>query len=236
MGRNNFFQFKQFRIIQEKTAMKVGIDGVLLGAWANISNDKSILDVGTGTGLLALMVAQRSSAIVDAVELEPEAAEEAFINFQNSKWLSRIHLSVCAFQNLKTNKKYNHIISNPPYFDNSYGGLNDKRKKARFTDSLSLKELLSKAACLLSNKGKISLILPSDKEEQLMQLASEFELHITRLCHVKPDENKKCHRILIELSFEKRATQKQLIIIRDAISGDFSDQYRAITKAYYLNL
>ena len=150
MGWNNFFQFKQFRIIQEKAAMKVGIDGVLLGSWARLNEANHLLDVGTGTGLVALMAAQRSEAFIDAVELEIDAAAEANMNFQNSKWASRIRLSVGAFQNFEADKKYDHIISNPPFFENSPKSNDLKRTQARHSESLCLKELLGKAELLLS--------------------------------------------------------------------------------------
>jgi len=111
MGRNNHFQFKQFRIVQEKAAMKVGIDGVLLGAWADLGDERRVLDVGAGTGLLSLMAAQRTNAVVDAVELEPEAAEEAAFNFSESPWAERLHVYTTAFQQYVTTEKYDHLIS-----------------------------------------------------------------------------------------------------------------------------
>jgi tRNA1Val (adenine37-N6)-methyltransferase len=234
MGRNSFFQFKQFRVVQEKAAMKVGIDGVLLGAWADLNGAARVLDVGTGTGLLALMAAQRGAVAVDAVEIEPEAASEAFFNFQHSKWPSQINLSVCSFQDFRAETKYSRIISNPPFFENGSRSSNSKKAQARHSDTLSLKELLGKAEGLLAESGKISLILPTDKEVHLDRLLRALNLHINRFCRVAPDETRKPHRILAELSKHPGTPDEHDLFIRDAASGNYSDQYRELTKDFYL--
>jgi tRNA1Val (adenine37-N6)-methyltransferase len=234
MGRNNFFQFKRFRVSQEKAAMKVGIDGVLLGAWANFDGASRILDIGTGTGLLALMAAQRSEAMIDAVELEPEAASEALSNFRGSEWRSRISLTVCAFQEFRPSQSYDHIISNPPFFENSPKSVNTKRAQARHSDSLTLEELLEKSLTMLSSKGKISLILPADKEERLRFLVREKALFINRLSKVSSDEIKKPHRVLVEFSAHPTSADDRDIIIRYAGSSDYTSQYRELTRDFYL--
>ena len=234
MGRNNFFRFKQFQIVQERAAMKVGIDGVLLGAWANFDGEKRVLDVGTGTGLLALMAAQRCSGSIDAVELEPEAAAEALANFNNSAWKSRIKLVVCAFQNFETQEKYDHIISNPPFFENSPKSANSKRAQARHSDSLSLSDLLMKAQKILAENGKISLILSADQEGRLRFLAYDLGLYIHRFCLVLPDETREPHRILVELSCSPGQTDEHRVTIRNSKSAEYTDQYRELTRDFYL--
>ena len=236
MSRNNFFQFKQFRVFQEKSGMKVGVDGVLLGAWANLERARQILDVGTGTGLLALMAAQRSGATIDAVELEPEAAAEAYSNFQSSEWLWRFQLSVGAFQNFQTHKKYDHIISNPPFFDNSQKSADVKRAQARHADSLSLKELLEKSKEYLDENGKISLILPADKEMRLLELSQLLNLKLTRITRVASDETKKIHRLLVELSLTDAPLEDSTFFIRDAATGNYSTGYRELTTDFYLSI
>ncbi|MDP2113785.1 MAG: methyltransferase, partial [Bacteroidota bacterium] len=163
MPRNNYFQFKQFRIIQDKSAMKVGVDGVLLGVWANVSGAKRILDIGTGTGLIALMMAQRNAdARIDAVEIEPDAFQEAVYNIQQSPWNERIQIELCSFQEFagKAGLKYDLIVSNPPYFTNGHKAPLENRATARHSDSLSLGDLISGAIGLLNETGKIALVLP----------------------------------------------------------------------------
>lgn len=234
MGRNNYFQFKKFRIVQEKAAMKVGIDGVLLGAWAKLDGATTILDIGTGTGLLALMAAQKTEGKIDAVELEPEAAAEALLNFQNSPWLSRIALSVCAIQDFETTLKYDHIISNPPFFENGSKSYDIKRKQARHADSLTLKELLERSVSLSTDDGKISLILPIDKEKRLFDLAKMLGLSVSRLATLAPDEGKKPHRILVELSKASASLERSAFFIRNAETNEYSSEYRELTKDFYL--
>ena len=234
MGKNHFFQFKQFRVIQEKAAMKVGIDGVLLGAWAGLHGAMRVLDVGTGTGLLALMAAQRTNAFINAVELEPEAASEALSNFQQSRWSMRISLSVCPFQDFQVPTIYDHIISNPPFFENGSKSASSKKAQARHADTLTLNELLEKSESLLAENGKISLILPFDKEAQLISLAESLGFYITRFWRVAPDETKKPHRILAELSKSPALPETGDLYIRDAASGSYSARYREITRDFYL--
>ncbi|WP_423130430.1 tRNA1(Val) (adenine(37)-N6)-methyltransferase [Gaoshiqia sp. Z1-71] len=234
MARNNFFRFKQFLIIQEKAAMKVGIDGVLLGAWANFDGEKRVLDVGTGTGLLALMAAQRCYASIDAVELEPEAAAEALANFNRSAWKSRIRLVVCAFQDFEAQEKYDHIISNPPFFENSPKSADSKRAQARHSDSLAWPDLLERAKKMLAENGKISLILPADQEGRLRFLACDLGLYINRFCPVLPDETREPHRILAELSCSPGQADGYRVIIRNSESAEYTDQYRELTRDFYL--
>lgn len=234
MAKNNFFQFKRFRISQEKAAMKVGIDGVLLGAWAHLEDASTILDIGTGTGLLALMAAQRSKAMIEGVELDTDAASEALFNFRNSEWHSRISLTVGPFQTFESSHHYDHIISNPPFFDNSPKPVRLNRAQARHADSLSLDELLGKSIPLLSPNGKISLILPADKEERLRFLVREKALYINRLSRVASDEMKKPHRLLVECSARPASVDGPAIYIRNAGSFDYTSQYRELTRDFYL--
>ncbi|MDD4191914.1 MAG: methyltransferase [Mangrovibacterium sp.] len=234
MGRNNFFQFKRFRISQEKAAMKVGIDGVLLGAWSDLDDAERILDIGTGTGLLALMAAQRSNAMIEAVELDVEAASEALFNFNSSEWHSRINLTVGPFQKFKSSQYFDHILSNPPFFEHSTKPVSAKRAQARHSDSLTLEELLGKSAALLSSNGKISLVLPAEKEECLRFLARGKGLYVSRLNRVAADEMKKPHRLLAELSANPTLANGPEIYIRHAGSSDYTSQYRELTKDFYL--
>ncbi len=215
--------------------MKVGIDGVLLGAWASFDGAGRILDIGTGTGLLALMAAQRSNAIVDAVELEPDAALDALINFNNSGWQSRLNLHIGAIQSYETDIRYDHVVSNPPFFENSPRSVDSKRAKARHSDTLTLPELLKKAVSMLNENGKISLILPTDREERLRFLIREEGLFLSRFSRVSPDENKRPHRILVELCLREVPLQEFPITIRQAGSLQYTEQYCQLTKEFYLS-
>ncbi|WP_372775809.1 tRNA1(Val) (adenine(37)-N6)-methyltransferase [Mangrovibacterium sp.] len=234
MGRNNFFQFKQFRIVQQKAAMKVGIDGVLLGAWADVGSESRILDVGAGTGLLALMMAQRTKAQVDAVEIDADAATEAQSNFDESPWANRLRVYRQSFQEYESECRYDHLISNPPFFDEAPQSPDQKRARARHADSLSLEELLEKSVGLLADCGKLSLVLPADKEERLRSIARSLDFYVTRFARVFPDETKKSHRILVELSRKNTVGWIESIYIRERATGVYTDQYRTLTKGFYL--
>lgn len=236
MGKNNYFEFKQFRIIQERSAMKVGMDGVLLGAWLNPDHCKRILDVGTGTGLLALMAAQQVKAIVDAVEIDQDACEEALFNFSNSPWAGRLNGFHIPFQDFKPAYKYDHIISNPPFFENSLKPDDEKRLKARHSESLGLNELLDKAASLLEDDGRISLIIPAEKDDQLQKRADETGLFIRRKCFVYPFRSGKPNRILLELAAGACELVTDKITIRDEGTNSYSEAYRKLTADFYRSL
>ena len=236
MKKRNYFEFKQFRVVQEKSAMKVGIDGILLGAWANFDNCKRILDVGTGTGLLSLMAAQQTDASIDAVEIDGDAFNEATFNFTQSPWADQLTIYKSSFQNFIPEFKYDHIICNPPFFNNSLKPIEDKRLKARHTDSLSLDELLTKAVSLLEENGKISLILPADSEFKLKSLIQEKALFISRICYVHPFKTKKPNRILVELRNMPCDLLSNKIIIRNEETNSYSEEYRELTKDFYRSL
>lgn len=234
MGRNNYFQFKQFKVVQDHAAMKVGIDGVLLGAWADLLEEQNVLDIGTGTGLIALMAAQRTSAQIVAVEIEPGAAAEAASNFANSAWSQRIQVKSLSIQEFESDIAFDHIITNPPFFDTDTKPPLQQRTMARHTDVLPLEELIQKAASLMSPNAKLSLILPVDKEARLRLLAEQFGLYVKRLARVFPDLEKPSHRILVELGFNKTEEIEEQIFIRDNQTKEYSEQYRSITRDFYL--
>ncbi len=237
MPRNNFFQFKQFRIIQERSAMKVGVDGVLLGAWADISGAKRILDIGTGTGLIALMMAQRNpDALIDALEIEPEAYNEALLNVQQSPWQEWIQIELCSFQVFaeKSDLKYDLIVSNPPYFTNGHKAPLENRATARHSDSLSLSALISGAIGSLNKTGKIALVLPIESLPELMKLVVLNNLFISRICHVKPNPQKPVFRILVELTKSECIFQEETLMIEFEKHHDYTPEYKELTKDFYL--
>ena len=237
MPRNNYFQFKQFRIVQERSAMKVGMDGVLLGAWADLSGAERILDIGTGTGLIALMMAQTNpSAQIDAIEIDPEAFQEASLNTQQSAWSDRINAELFSFQEFaeRTNRKYDLIVSNPPFFTNGVKAPVENRAQARHSDSLPLDVLISGAAGLLRGNGRIALVLPVESLQEIVQLADLNKLYISRLCRVKPNPVKPVFRVLIELANSACTIQESELMIEFEKHHDYTPEYKELTKDFYL--
>lgn len=214
--------------------MKVGTDGVLLGAWA--SCQQRILDVGTGSGLIALMLAQRfEAAQIDAVDIDGDAVRQATDNFAHSKWSNRLHCRQIAVQDLaQEDVRYDAIVSNPPYFVDSLKNPNLQRQTARHTDTLSNEELLASCEHLLTADGVLSLILPAESEQVVLDTAKSVGLYPTRLVHVYSKPGKPVKRILLEL--QKRNDQpceESHFYIESAISPR-SDEYTALTKDFYL--
>ncbi|MDD2304265.1 MAG: methyltransferase [Prolixibacteraceae bacterium] len=237
MSRNNYFQFKQFRIVQERSAMKVGMDGVLIGAWTDPSGTDRILDIGAGTGLIALMMAQKNNvAQIDAIEVDQEAFNEAVLNCQQSSWNNRIKLELCSFQEFleRTNLKYGLIVSNPPFFSNGVKAPLENRAQARHSDSLPLNVLISGAAGLLQEKGRIALVLPIESLQEIENLAQSNGLFLSRLCRVKPNPVKPEFRILIELTNRQNSLQEETLMIEFENHHDYTPEYKELTRDFYL--
>ena len=237
MPGNNYFQFKQFRIIQEKAAMRVGTDGVLLGAWANTKGAKTILDIGAGTGLIALMLAQRSDAEITAIEIEQRAAEEAASNAGNSPWSNRINIIHDSFQNFagSYSKTFDLIVSNPPFFIDGKRPNNINLSVARHSDKLSLHDLIKGSEKLLGTNGRLALVLPVSTAEICVQLAEKYGFHLLRRTEVKPAEGKSTNRHLMEFSKINYGLQKNSVAIRNAANEDFTEEYKQLTRDFYLN-
>ena len=168
------FHFKSFSIKQDQSAMKVGTDGVLLGAWVNPkSYPHQILDVGTGTGLVAIMLAQRfSSSLIHAIDIDPASAKEALFNTQTSPWAKRLNITHCALQDYNPSNKYDLIVSNPPYFRNTTLSNNKSRALARNNQTFSLEYLIERSYDLLHENGELAFIVPSNEFETIQSLAS----------------------------------------------------------------
>jgi len=237
MGRNNYFQFKQFLIIQEKAAMKVGTDGVLLGAWVNVHHEKNILDIGTGTGLIALMMAQRISARITGIEIEKNASEEAVQNCKSSNWSERLFVQNISFQEFaeKSSEKFDLIISNPPFFINDKKSKNSNLAIAKHNDLLPLPDLISGCKNLLSTEGRLAVILPVVPAKKLVELASEKGFHLIRITEVIPTPQKEPNRYLMEFSQIQKVLKKDSLTIFEESGGQFSASYRKLTRDFYLN-
>ena len=235
MGRYNYFQFKQFRIDQANSAMKVGVDGVLLGVWTDLTDVQNILDVGTGTGLIALMLAQRSKAHITAIEIEEKAAKEAAENVKASPWVNRIKVEHVSFQHFKQEnpKMFDLIVSNPPFFSNAFKAASSERNLARHNDKLLLSELIAGAAWLLNEAGKIALILPLSEHFVLEELALQNGFYLQRLTEIKPKPSKSANRILVQLGKTEHEYQKSMLTIYND-DNTFAEGYKELTRDFYL--
>ena len=227
------FRFKQFAVEQDDVAMKVGTDGVLLGAWAACDGAKRILDVGTGTGVIALMMAQRNlEAPTYAVEIDETAAKRARSNFDNSPWVERLNVECCAVQEFNPSEKFDLIISNPPYFVDSLLPPDAKRSTARHTHELSFEEL-DKAVCrLLKDGGRFALILPTAEFEKYLALT---RLQMVRRCDVYPTLGSAIKRVMAEFALHATTDATlETITIEQERRGDYTAEYRDLTKDFYL--
>lgn len=235
MGRNNYFQFKQFRIEQEYSAMKVGVDGVLLGAWAEISGANSILDVGTGTGLIALMMAQRSEARITAIEIEPSASMEALKNVATSPWKERIKVEEISYQDFaKSHKeKFDLIVSNPPFFTRASKAASNARTLARHNDSLSFEELIILTTQLLSISGSLAIIIPSASFDELNAIATANHLFLKKITRIRPKPTGKVNRILAQWALIEQQTEITDLCIYEQ-DGSFTTEYMDLTRDFYL--
>jgi len=223
------FEFKQFSIQQDRCAMKIGTDGVLLGAWVSLKkNPERILDIGAGTGILSLQLAQRCQAeTLEAIEIDEDAFEQCVGNFENSPWGDRLfcfHASAQEFA-AEMEEEYDLIISNPPFYSDEYKSDNNKRNTARFTDTLPFRDLAIFAYQFLSKKGIFALILPRKEEENFIALALEVGLFPTS--EVK--------RSLLEFTFEKFEIIKEELTI-EISRHVYTEAYKKLVKDFYLKM
>ena len=235
---NPYFSFKQFTVYHDQCAMKVGIDGVLLGAWATVTQTESILDIGTGTGLIALMLAQRSSAQIDAIDIDRNAIQQAKENISNSPWSNCINTDKISLQLFaeKTIKRYDLIVSNPPYFINSTKTPSKVRTIARHTDTLTHEELIKNASVLLKPTGRICIILPINEGIQCIAFALEIGLYCTKKCTVFPKPNSAAKRLLLEFSIQSSAEIESELTIESNVRHQYSPEFTLLARDFYLKL
>ena len=241
---NKPFKFKQFSIQQDQCAMKIGTDGVLLGAWASTHhNPFSILDIGAGTGIIALMLAQRSNAEnIEAIEIDDRAYEQCSENFEDSPWGDRLfcyHAGldefVDEFASDDAEDKYDLIVSNPPFYSEVVTSGNASRDMARQNQALPFNELISSVAQLLSLEGIFSVIIPFHEEEGFIKLASEYAIFPNRITRVKGNSTSEIKRSLLEFSFTKSTCAVNELIIEKE-RHQYTEEYIALTKDFYLKM
>lgn len=238
---NDSFVFKQFEIRQGRSAMKVGTDGVLLGAWFDVGSGAfRVLDVGTGTGLIALMAAQRNPwARIDAVEIDPESCTDAAENFEKSSWHDRLELYACSFSEFCSRAEagsYDRIVSNPPYFVDSLRAADQRRSRARHTDSLPYGELLNGVAKLLSETGRFAVVLPEETYRMFVMEAAHNGLFPARRTDVITRAGKRPQRVLAEFVKEPERLCVETLTLIENGSSDYSGAYKELVGDFYLKI
>ena len=233
------FQFKQFSVAQDRCEMKVGTDAVLLGAWSALDHmPNTILDIGSGTGILALIMAQRSTAeLIDALEIDSDAYEQCVHNFETSDWGDRLfcyHASLDEFVD-EIEDTYDLIISNPPFYTDHFKSRNEARNKARFEDALPFEELLTSVSKLLSVTGQLNVIIPFSEEINFISLAENVDLYPIKILRVRGQEESPVKRSLISFTFQENKIEVSELTI-EITRHHYTHDYINLTKDFYLKL
>ena len=236
MGREKVFRFKRFAVLNDRTAMKVGTDGVLLGAWCPVQGARRVLDVGTGCGVIALMIAQRNSeAIIEAIDIDSAAIEEATLNFTNSPWNDRLTAMEGDFNSMETENRYDLIVSNTPYFTSGVLPTGEARTTARHTRSLTYRDLIEGATRLLTPDGTLALISPTDARGDIIQAATFASLSIGHCTQVISTTGAAPKRTLWQLSKHHIPYQEDTLTIANS-DGSFTSEYITLTRDFYLKM
>ncbi|MBP5704296.1 MAG: methyltransferase [Paludibacteraceae bacterium] len=242
---NHIFQFKQFKIDQSLCAMKVGTDGVTLGAVADVEKARRVLDIGCGTGLLCLMTAQRNgTAEIVGIDIDEDAVRGATQNCESSKWAGRISIVGKSLQEFveAAPSAFDKVITNPPYFEDSLKAPKASRTLARHTDSLPFSELASSASTLLSDDGSLSIILPTDAHEKFEKIAEEYGLYLRKKTLVYPKPGAEVKRVVGEFVKIKNDECKmqnveiETLTVETEIRHQYTDDYIRLTKEFYLKM
>jgi tRNA1Val (adenine37-N6)-methyltransferase len=229
------FRFKQFTVEQNGAAQKITTDSVLLGAWSDVNNAKTILDIGTGTGVIALMMAQRNTdALIDAIDIDKKACELAVKNFKQSQWSERLLVFQESLQEYNPQVLYDLIISNPPYFAKLLKSKYNNKNVARHDVALTHSELLEGASRLLALNGKLAVALPIFCKSEFKALAALKELYVTKLSRVISVENKPAYLGLFQLEREPKETVEDEVMVRNDFYF-YTSQYRNLTRDFYLD-
>ena len=238
------FKFKQFNVSQDRSAMKVNTDGVLLGAWMDIlDSDSKLIDIGTGTGVIALMAAQRATnATILALEIDNLSALEATENFKNSLWSDRLkvlNLSLQSYVKSVSNneEKVDLIFSNPPFFIDSLKAVGESRNNSRHTDMLTFEEIVDSSKALLKKDGRLAIILPKNEGDIFIAKAESRGLFLKRICYIYSVRKRACKRYLMEFCNgyipPVEVIREELVIMENS---NYTTQYRSLTSEFYLSL
>lgn len=238
---NTYFNFKRFTIHQQSAAMKVGTDGVLLGAWCRVEEcQRRILDIGTGTGVIALMLAQRSEnfavpSTIEAIEIDFDSFVQTTENVSISIWESRIRPVHSSLQDFDSDTPYDHIVSNPPYFNNSLTSPDASRTKARHTGDLSYSDLACGVDRLLAKEGLFSVIIPCSESAELIAIFERCGFFVWRTTNVFPRADKPAKRVLLEFGRQPKLMKYATLVIETDVRHEYTDDYRSLTKDFYPN-
>ena len=229
------FHFKHFSLYHDRSTMKVGTDAVLLGAWAEVQPTDWVLDIGTGCGILPLMLAQKGIAKVHAVDLDEASALEAAENFQASQWSRQLFAFHADIRKFTMQCTYDLIISNPPFFINSYKSDTDRKNQTRHTDtSLSFVELASAVKRLLKPDGRFVLVLPERESHDFIPIAEKYHLFVHKCQQIIPMEGKEPNRVNLELRFGKPESVQVTEFVMRKADNSFTEAYNDVVKPYYL--
>ncbi len=229
----SIFQFKYFSVFQENSSMKVGTDSMILGALVESVNPSQILDVGSGTGVLSLMMAQKfPEAKITGVELDLNAVRDCALNFRNSQWSDRLYLVQSNFLEFETEVKFDLIISNPPFFERSLKNKEESKTKARHTDSLPLEDLIREVSRLMTLDGAFWVVLPADNAFKLMQLAESFDLFPARIIEIEGKPGSLIRNVIEFKGQRDIAFRKEVVCVRDG-KGDYTSRYKELTAEFH---
>lgn len=239
MNKIEPFRFKQFSVAQDRCPMKVGTDGILLGAWAGAKGTKRILDIGTGTGLIAIMLAQRTSndTIIDGVEIDPSSFQQAQENMANAPWTNRIHAIESSIQDYAkvASDTYDLIVSNPPFFSGGTISQNQDKTSVRHTVKLPHGDLLSATRALLAKEGRLAVVLPYIEGLRFQELAATYSFYVVRVTEVRAKASKAVERLLMEFERSPGEVKKDELVIMEE-DGLWTAAFINLAKAFYLHM
>ena len=231
---SNYFSFKQFTIHQDKAAFKVGTDGVLLGASADISGAGRILDIGTGTGLIALMLAQRCEAEITAIEPDSDSYIQCCENVSRSRWKDRIKVENIALQSFIQTDKFDLLITNPPFFSDSLKNPDPRKSASRHNDSLSNDELLKGASRLMAEGGRLQVIMPYIEGTIFIAEANEYGFFCNNILKIRPLPTSEIRRMILTFSKQRLTPTERFLTIEHGKRHEFTEEYKDLTKDFYL--